>query len=254
MHHYSGKYLTLCCVGVAALAFSANCALANFVSYADLAPNDPNQSVLLSELLNGQVPGIIVGDKIFDEFFYSTLPNDDMPDPDQVNVFGFEDNDGNLGISFHGVFWDLPDGGPSDALLRFSVAVSPEGLAQGYRISDAHLFMGGVSVGDGSFLAVDESFQGVNKTLSTYVTTLGGPLVEVLSDGVIFDQLYEKLRVTKDILAYSGDANTPARTTVIDQSFSQELVPEPATLVVFAMFGLGLATSRRRLLRRDGGS
>jgi hypothetical protein len=78
--------------------------------------------------------------------------------------------------------------------------------------------------------------------------------MEKLSDEVYFDDLYTSLRVTKDILAYSGGGRTPARTSVIDQSFSQTIVPEPATLVVFAMFGLGLASARRRPPRSDSGS
>ena len=209
MFQHLRKYLTLCCVGFATLAASAGEAQATLVGYPHLEPNNQNQSVLLSDLLNGEIPGIVVGDKIFEDFFYSTLPNDDMPEPNSISVFGFQDLDGNLGISFHGVFWDLPGGGPSDALIRFTVGVSPDGLAEGYRISDAHLFLEGVSVGPDSYLAVDESFQGINQTLNTFATTLGGPLVQDLADEVIFGELYTKLRVTKDILAFSGDLRTP---------------------------------------------
>ncbi len=257
MHQNLKKHLTLCCVGVAALVASADRAQATLVGYPHLEPNDPNQSVLLSDLLgdpNDALPGIIVGDKLFTEFFYSTLPNDDMPSPENIRIFGFRDLDDNLGISFHGAFLDLPGGGPSDALIRFTVEVSPEGLEQGNRISDAHLFLGGVGVGDNSYLIVDESFLGINKTLNGYSTMLGEGLEEKLSDEVYFDDLYYKLRVTKDILAYAGDTSLPARVAVIDQSFSQTEVPEPTTLVVFAMFGLGLASSRRRPPRRDSGS
>jgi hypothetical protein len=252
MRQASRNYLILSCVGVALLVASADRAQASLLDYPHLDPNDSDQYVLLGDLLNGELPGVVVGDKIFDEFFYSTLPNDDMPEPEDVKVFGFQDNDGNLGISFHGAFLDLPGGGPSDALIRFTVGVSRDGLAEGYRISDAHLFMGGVGVSDDSFLVVDESFQGINQMLSTYATTLGGGSSEKLSDEVFFDDLYTTLRVTKDILAIASDnATLPARTTVIDQSFSQTIVPEPATLVVFAMFGLGLASTRRRPPLRD---
>lgn len=254
MHHNLLKYLAICCVGVAAFAASADRVQANFVNFAHLQPNDPNDFVVLSDLLNGEIPGVVVGDKIFSEFFYSTLPNDDMPDPENINIFGFQDLDDNLGISFHGVFWDLPGGGPSDALIRFTVEVAPDELAEGFRISDAHLFLGGVDVGDNSFLAVDESFQGINQTLNTFATTLGGPLSQDLADEVFFGQLYTKLRVTKDILAFTGDTDRPARTTVIDQSFSQMIIPEPASLVLFTMFGLRLATARRRPSQRDIGS
>jgi hypothetical protein len=250
MYHRLRDYFVLSCVGIALLVAFAQSVEASLLDYPHLTPNDPEQSVLLSDLLNGELPGIIVGDKIFDELFYSTLPNDDMPEPEDVKVFGFQDSEGHLGVSFHGVFWDRPGGGPSDALIRFTVAVSPEGLAEGYRISDAHLFMGGATVGNDSFLAIDESFQGLNHTLSTHSSTLGGGSSQKLSDWVYFDQLYTSLRVTKDILAFSGDEQEPARTSVIDQSFSQRVVPEPATLLVFAVFGMGMASTRRFPPRR----
>lgn len=247
------KYLAICCVGVAASATSADRAQANLLDFAHLQPDGSDSVVLSDLLLNGEFSGVVVGDKIFSEFFYSTLPNDDMPEPEDIKIFGFQDLDDNLGISIHGVFWDLPEGGPSDALLRYTVEVAPDALAQGFRISDAHLFLGGVGVGDNSFLAVDESFQGVNQTLNTFATTLGGSLSQDLADEVIFGELHTKLRVTKDILAFSGSTNLPAVTSIIDQSFSQMIVPEPASLVVFAIFGLGLATARRRPPRRDIG-
>ena len=246
------KYLAICCVGVAVFAYSANRAQANTLNHAHLQP-DGSDSVVLSDLLNGVFEGVVVGDKIFSEFFYSTLPNDDMPEPEDVKIFGFQDDDDNLGISIQGAFLDMPGGGPSDALFRYTVEVAPEELALGLRISDAHLFLGPAGVGENSFLAVDESFQGINQTLNTFASTLGGPLSQDLADEVFFGQLHTKLRVTKDILAFSDDANMPARTSVIDQSFSQMIIPEPASLVIFAMFGLGLATARRRPPRRDIG-
>ena len=170
-----------------------------------------------------------------------------MPNAADVQVFGFEDFEGNLGISFHGVFQDLPGGGPSDALIRYTVAVSPEGLELGNRISDAHLYLGGIGVGPGSYLLVDESFQGINQTLNGFQSTLGGPLVEQLSDWVYFDELHTKIRVTKDILAFANaDSSLPARVSVVDQSFSQEVIPEPSTILIFGTGGLALTYWRRR--------
>jgi len=235
--------LALCC------ASTAHADHADISDYLILNPTDPNNSVTMADLLIGDPFGVIVGDKVFNEFFYSTLPNDDMPDPEDINVSGFQDNDGNYGLSFLGDFWDFEGGGPSDALLRYTVEVAPDELAEGFRISDAHLFLGGVSVGDSSSLAVDESFQGISQTLNTFATTLGGPLSQDLADEVFFGQLHTKLRVTKDILAFSGDASMPALTSVIDQSFSQVEVPEPTTLAL-ALAALCLAMSRRRIAAR----
>jgi hypothetical protein len=102
-----------------------------------------------------------------------------------------------------------------------------------------------VSVGNNSSLAVEESFQGIAQTLNTFATTLSGPLSQDLADEVFFGQLHTKLRVTKDILAFSGDASMPALTSVIDQSFSQVEIPEPTTCTL-ALAALCLAMCRRR--------
>jgi len=217
-----------------------------------LDPNNSNDFVLLSELIDGDVAGLIVGDKIFDDFFYSTLPGDDMPSPDRINVFGFQDTNGNWGLSFHGAFIDLPGNGPSDALLRFTVGVTQEAFEQGWRISDAHLFAGGVGLGEDSFFAIDETFEEESSnSLNVFATTLNGPLEQELSDWVDFDELYGSLRVTKDIFALAGDTNQPVRSTAIDQSFSQIQIPEPASLGLMVLVGMGLigAGSRSRLRR-----
>ena len=252
MHHRILKSILAGSLAVATFIAGAERLQATLLNYAHLEPNDPNGSVILSDLLNGEIPGIVVGDKIFSQFFYSTLPNDDMSEAQDVEVFGFQDLDGNYGLSFHGVFWDLADGKPSDALLRFTVEVTPQAIAEGWRISDAHLFLGGLGIGTNSFLAVDESFQGLNETLNTYATTLGDEPDQVLSDFVDFSQLYTNLRVTKDILAFSGDGRVPVRVSVIDQSFSQTLIPEPTSLAALTIFGLGLILARRRPPPRDG--
>lgn len=233
--------LTLACI--VAVTVCAATVQAGFIA---LDPNNSNESVTLAQLTSGELMGVTVGDKTFSEFFYSTLPGDDMPAPEDINVFGFQDADDNFGLSFHGAFLDLPGGGPSDALLRFTVEVSEEAAARGYRISDAHLFAGGLGLGEDSFFSIDESFQENDATLSAYGTTLGGPKETKLSDWVYFDELYTKLHVTKDILAIAGDTRVPARTTVIDQSFSQEIIPEPATLGLALIATFGIISTRRK--------
>lgn len=239
-HLYLRGLASFACAAV--IALSGSLAQASLI---ELTPNDSSESVTLADLISGEVMGVSVGDKNFTEFFYSTLPGDDMPKPEDINVFGFQDGDGNYGVSFHGAFIDLPENGPSDALLRFTVEVSPEAIRKGYRISDAHLFAAGIGIGDDSVFTIDESFEQSNQTMNVFATSLNGPTETKLSDWVFFDQLYTKLRVTKDIFALAGDTNLPARTTAIDQSFSQVQIPEPTTLGLLAIGLMGVALGRK---------
>ena len=206
-----------------------------------------NANVKLNDLITGQSMGIVVGDKIFTGFSYSALG--DMPPATDVAVLGFQDPAGNWGISFHGSFKDLPGGSDSDALIRFMVEVDPVFFDQGWRITDAHLFLGGVGMGDDSYFAVDESFalSGINDTMSVFQSTLGPGTTAELSDSVFFDPGLNKLFVVKDVNALAAASSTvPSRATVIDQSFSQTLIPEPATLVLAGMSALAMVAVRRR--------
>ena len=201
-------------------------------------------SVSLGSLVSGATEGIQVGDKLFTGFNYSRIG--DMPLASDVNVLGFRDPFGNWGISFHGAFVDLPGNGFSDALIRFVVDIDPVFLQQGYRISDAHLFLGGVGVGENSAFIVDESFLGLNETMSVFKSTInqGGTK---LSDSAYFDPTMTRLHVTKDVFALAAEGSSlPARATVIDQSFSQTNIPEPATLMILALGSFGLISKVRR--------
>lgn len=205
-----------------------------------------NTTVNLNALVTGQTMGIVVGDKIFTGFSYSALG--DMPLANDVSVLGFRDPSGNWGISFHGSFKDLPGGADSDALIRFAVEIDPE-FSDLFEITDAHLFLGGVGVGEESYFIVDESFalSGINDTLNVFKSTLGPGTTTQLSDSVFFDEGLQKLFVVKDVNAFAAnDSGLPARATVIDQSFSQTAIPEPATLVLAGMSILATVVVNRR--------
>jgi hypothetical protein len=203
-------------------------------------------SVSLADLINGVSMGIAVGDKEFTGFSYSDIG--DMPSAADVEVLGFQDAAGNWGISFHGAFLDLPGGAFSDALIRFMVNVRAAEAAQGWRIDDAHLFIGGANTGgDESAFIVDESFAENSELLEAFVTTIGpGPQQNQLSDSADFAPVV-KLNVTKDILAIAAAGNAlPARATVVDQSFSQTQIPEPTTVALLGLSGLALVGVTRR--------
>ncbi len=235
-------------LGLAACAcFAASQASAALI---DLTPaagqTNSNATVSLADLISGQAMGLKVGDKEFTGFSYS--PIGDMPTAANVMVLGFRDLNGNWGVSFHGAFLDLPGGSFSDALIRFMVNVAAAEAELGWRIDDAHLFIGGANTGgDESAFIVDESFAENSELLEAFVTTIGpGPQQNQLSDSADFAPVV-KLNVTKDILAIAAAGNAlPARATVIDQSFSQVLIPEPASVALLGLSSLAMVGLARR--------
>jgi hypothetical protein len=236
--------------GVALLLAATMAVTTTRAAFINLTPtngSNSSTSIKLSELIDGDpTDGIIVGDKNMSGFVYS--PIGDMPEAEDISVLGFKDQDGNWGLSFHGAFLDLPGGSASDALIRFVVNIDPTALRQGWRITDAHLFLNGVGVGspDSGFF-VDESFlPESNNTLNAHVSTFPNGDSK-LSDSTIFGTPLTQLHVTKDILAIASSASgQPARATVIDQSFSQtNIVPEPATLGLSMIGLIGLVAYRR---------
>jgi hypothetical protein len=216
----------------------------------NLVPGDSEDFVILANLLTGQVPTVTVGDKVFSMFSYSNAG--DMPAAADVQVFGFQDLDGNYGLSLHGVFWDLfGDETGSSATFAFDVAVNDQGQQLGNLISDAHLILEGPGVGADSEIKVDESFAGASETLQVFSTSLGGPTVNQLSDFVDFSQNYSFLQVSALISAKADvSATQPARASAIDLTFSQTVVPEPssALLMLFAGAATAIGRGRRGLL------
>jgi len=218
----------------------------------DLTPAGGNgtvsaASVSLASLLADPTGSVTVGDKVFTGFGYSGA--NDMPTAANVNVLGLKDSAGNWGLRFQGGFQDVPGGGASDAHISFMVEVAQVQQGQGWRITDAHLAIaGGATGGDESYFIVDESLSN-GQALETYVTTLGPGTTQTskLSDAKVFPGV-TKLNVIKDILAQAAAGNLlPARGTVIDQSFSQTRIPEPATVGLFGMATLAMiGFSRRR--------
>ncbi len=192
----------------------------------------PANAVLMSTL---DLPGgsITCGDKVFTNFSY--LATGDMPTASGVNVVCAPPNFGaDIGLEFQGGFLDLPGGGSSDALIRYTITATG-----GFLIEDA-LISGNPSVvgGTGSMVVTDTLSIGP-PTLNIFDIVPGSTQ---LTDSRNFTPV-GSINVTKDILGSAGTGT--ATLSVVDQVYSQT-TPEPASLLLVAGALLGMGVVRRR--------
>ena len=189
------------------------------------------QAITLAELIRTQGT-IQVGDKLFSSFGY--LATGDMPVAGGVNVVGITDPAGNFGLEFQGGFTDAPGGGTSDALISFHVHV----LDPLMRIVDAHIAGNPSVIGGDGLMAVTESFLGQGPpTINIFDSVTGGVHNTQLSDQRTFVLGVTDLDVRKDIFGSSQGGNPTL--SFVDQTFSQQGVPEPGVMSLLCGFGVG---------------
>jgi hypothetical protein len=199
--------------------------------------------VPLANYVNNEPGQLIVGDKKFTAFTYHATG--DMPAAGGVNVIPIKDDAGNFGIRFQGAFVDVPSSqGGSDALISYMVEVTdPSRL-----ISDAHLQGNPALLGEFGSISVTETFLplGNNGEYTMKIFDDESLPTPVLVDWVDFLPPVKKLSVQKDILAIATQNSQTATMSFVDQTFSQIVIPEPATLLLMIGGCVGMATLRRR--------
>ncbi len=177
------------------------------------------------------------GDKFFNNFAYSSTGN--MPAASGVNV-DCVTIAGNLGLEFQGGFLDLPGGGASDALIKYTVTVTAPGVS----IVDAEI-QGNPDVvgGTGAMIVVDTFVPDAPNTMNIFDIVPGSTK---LTDSTTFTTGHTTLHVQKDILGAAGTGL--ATMSFVDQTYSQTSVPEPGTLGLLGigLLGLGGYGWRRR--------
>jgi hypothetical protein len=199
--------------------------------------------VTLSSLLDME-PGetFTVGDKIFSGFGYTF--SGEMPAPTLVNVVPIQDDDGNFGIRFQGGFMDLASSqGASDALITYMVEAGP-----GFLISDAHLAGNPNVMGELGAINVTETFLPLGQQGQYTLEIYDDENLETaqLMDAVDFVPPVKKLNVQKNILAFAVPEGQSVTLSMVDQTFSQVVIPEPSTVVSLMMGVIAIALARRQ--------
>ena len=236
------KSLTSFGIALGVLVALGATALPCHAAMINLTPN-PGQvnssgTVLMSDLLSGEVMGITVGDKEFTGFAYGRT--NDMPPATAVNVLGLKDTSGNWGITFQGAFGDTPGNGGSDAFIRYQVEVT-DPL---FLIYDVHLAGNPNVLGenDGT-MSITESFVPLPSPQLEIFDDFGN---EKFIDWANLMAPVKILHVQKDI--HSIAITSSSTLSFIDQSFSQIQIPEPATVL---MSVIGMVALAGYLRRRD---
>jgi hypothetical protein len=200
------------------------------------------QGTTLAQVVGNQ---FMVGDKLF------SVPSNGFQsvafDPSQIFISPLVNGDPMTGQGFRltGAMKDPPGGGGSDFVLKYTVQVDPNFVAQGYRIDDADLRFNGAATGDGSYSRVDETLLDSNNNIlvnkSVYAYGGGTPYLDDHSDLAPITLI----NVVKDVQFFANGADGTASASFVDQSFSQTVIPLP-TAAGIAAAGLGILAGARR--------
>ena len=204
----------------------------------------PGQTINLASVLDATGKSVQIGDKLFDDFFFSYIDTDN----NVLNELVAADvtltalaNDIGFGLSFQTPLITFSNV-VKDIVVKYSVLV----LDPNQKISDAHLSFSASVLGLGT-ADVNESLYtggfGANQ-LDSFSVHLPPPGFG--STGVVFSTPQVKIYMEKDVVV-SGNGSTindRASITIINQTFSQ--IPEPSALVLVGAGLSGLLFFRRR--------
>ncbi len=202
---------------------------------------DPADSASLETIL---AEGAIVGDKLFTEFDYVGPVG-----PADITVQGGS-FDGEWGLTFASTGFSVADGAARDINIAFRVTAG-----EGFLIVDNTLWVEGTDVGGGYVYITENVYSqdpagGIDTqdelaAKSVYDFGPNAATQPKLKDHKEFPgNGYKDIWVVKDIHIIGIGSTGSASLNLVGQSFSQ--IPEPATMVLMAVGGLGLILRKRR--------
>ena len=207
----------------------------------------------LSTILGANNPDhqVRVNDKLFTFISWTSV----VFPTSLVTIGGYISSNPLLGTGFD-IFGGFADVTPGDTTisefnLRYTVEITPDFIAQGYRIVDSELTFNGNATGPGSYARVDESIlnfnaaPGQNLVTTSSVAVFGSnPQANILQDHKVFGPPgYTKLEVNKDVQFFTNTTGGTSTASFVRQSFSQ--IPSPGGAALIGLAGLLVARRRR---------
>ncbi len=221
---------------------------------------DP-QSYTLAQIINAG--GIIIGDKLFDSFDVTTTKSLDAiaSGPAEIAItpiqvlkpnapFG-----GDYGFKVNGA-WSAPAGEFADSTIEFRATILPEFASRGVAFKDNALWLTAFGVEDtinAGGVSISENLYGAHPSsgdlpFANEFVYYRNNTDNTLRDAATFAPVTQ-LWVVKDLLVYEREgAGGAAHISEFYQTFSQQ-VPEPGTLALLGLAGLGLVVQMWRKRR-----
>jgi len=195
--------------------------------------------------------GIIVDDKLFDEFRVETSATGGglAPDASGIDVTGVEIA-GELGLIFNGG-WSAGAGQSVRSDIVFRVSVVEPFLSKGFLITDNSLFSTAITSAGGGVARVGETVLPADPLLLVPADPIAAkeifhdssiPAVK-LFDHAEFGAGFPEVWIVKQVTV-DGSATGQAHISEFVQTFSQ--IPEPGSLLLASAGGLLLLGRRRR--------